>query len=92
MTTKKADKPDEPAEFNWVSMSQPTPEDDTPWEVQKAPSNNPGPYWVEDANGNQFATYILLKGLTLLDESPFNRSGDLRTPTTPGGDDTAPAA
>ena len=49
-----------------------------------------GPWWVQDQAGNQFATHVLVKGLRALDESPFDRSGELRAPT-PGGIDTAPA-
>jgi hypothetical protein len=91
MTAKKADKATEPAEFNWLSLSQPTPHDDASWEVQAPPEgSSAGPWWVQDENGNQFATYVLLKGLKPLKESPFNRSGELRTPN-PGGTDTAPA-
>jgi hypothetical protein len=92
-TTKKTAQQNEaenPPEFNWLRLSQPTPEGDTPWEVQEPPEGSTGPWWVQDSTGNQFATYVLLKGLTPLKESPFNRSGELRTPKS-GGTDTAPA-
>lgn len=83
-------KPEEPAEFNWLSLSQPTAEPAPEWKVQKTAPADTGPWWVEDKNGGRFATYVLLEGLKPLDESPFNRSGELRTPI-PGGTDTAPA-
>lgn len=85
-------KPEEPTEFDWLSLSQPTSDEPNPWEVKEPPAGaGPGPWWVKDSSGAQFATYVLLKGQTPLDESPFNRSGELRTPI-PGGTDTAPAA
>lgn len=83
-------KPEEPAEFNWLSLSQPTPPDDTPWEVVKTAPADTGPWWVEGENGGKFATPVLLKGMKRLDESPFDRSGNLRSPI-PGGTDTASA-
>jgi hypothetical protein len=88
--TAQQNEAEAPPEFNWVSLAQPTPADDTKWEVQATSSTDVGPWWVEDSNGARFATYALLKGLKRLDESPFTRSGELRTPI-PGGTDTAPA-
>jgi hypothetical protein len=87
MTTKKAAAEEPPTEFNWLSLSQPTPEPDT-WEAD--PKAGVGPWRVRDAAGNEFSTHVLVKGLTPLDESPFDRSGELRLPN-PGGIDTAPA-
>jgi hypothetical protein len=92
MTTKKAQQNERRTRRSSTGcrLSQPTPEGDTPWEVQEPPEGSTGPWWVQDETGNQFATYVLLKGLTPLKESPFNRSGELRTPKS-GGTDTAPA-
>lgn len=78
-----------PPEFDWLSLAQPTPEPDN-WEAVQPKSAGTGPWWVRDEQGNEFATHVLVKGLTPLDESPFDRSGDLRAPK-PGGIDTAPA-
>lgn len=78
MAAKKDDNtPDEtiPQDTGWLALSQPTDERiPTVATVQKT-----GPWWVKDKAGNQFATYVLDDSLTVTDESPFNRSGDLRT-------------
>jgi hypothetical protein len=89
VTTKRAAADEPPTEFNWLSLAQPTTEPD-PWEVDAKKQGDGGPFWVQDDAGNQFATYVLVKGLKPLDESPFGRSGELRSPI-PGGIDTAPA-
>lgn len=88
MTARKSAAEEPPTEFNWLSLAQPTTEDNV-WEVDTK-HGDAGPWWVQDEAGNQFATYVLVKGLKPLDESPFGRSGELRSPT-PGGIDTAPA-
>lgn len=90
-TKKKSTGADEPAEFDWVSLAQPTPDVPDSWEVKETAESDKGPWWVRDSNGAQFATYVLLKGMTPLDDSPFDRSGNLRTPIS-GSTDTAPAA
>jgi hypothetical protein len=88
VTAKKSAATEPPTEFDWLSLAQPTPEKDT-WEVVEDKSHGDGPWRVRDASGLEFSTHVLVKGLTVLEESPFDRSGVLRTPS--GGIDTAPA-
>ena len=37
-----------------------------------------GPWWVTNSSVAQFATYKLVDGLKVSDESPFDRNGNLR--------------
>ncbi len=62
-----------------------------PTKKKDAPEGS-GPWWVEDdKTGHKFATYRMAEGLSVLDESPFTRNGDLRAAEPRGAVDPAAA-